>query len=376
MTSFSELWASLPDELYEATTAWQDFWSAAGGLKYKKPNISQVEIFVQPSSWPVWALVMTQGDCNLIGSYIVRGQVAEQFVRIVRTHVSLQLPNVGQRAMEDISDRFVKGFIEVSLPFVQGALMETDIENLCLLLASQLRALRENLIDTFKGSLKPKDLEAIKLKNSKLLLFGKKKASISSSSDSDSSRNGDSKNATSRLRSKHDMTPTLEARENLPETTENASPPRKGKGSRQRHRLQKRFRSEDGGNAQAQALLDPDGKNHRKAETLKVFDKTGEGTRNSRGLQMGRFELPPDRTPVRHPNQTPTATATATAIKNPAPAAATAIKSPAPAVGAPPKANVSANANDAKSPARVVTPVKFARRGPGRPKGSGGKKKK
>lgn len=93
MTSFADLWETLPEELYLAVNAFMSFWWASGVPKHSKPNLAIIGVFVHPSFWPAWALVMSHGDVSLLGSYISRGEVADAFLRICRLHLVMQLPS-------------------------------------------------------------------------------------------------------------------------------------------------------------------------------------------------------------------------------------------------------------------------------------------
>jgi hypothetical protein len=62
--SFASASEALTDERAEVIRLSSIFWSGCGVRKRTKPDISYVDIFVQPGYWGPWALVCSDNNCG------------------------------------------------------------------------------------------------------------------------------------------------------------------------------------------------------------------------------------------------------------------------------------------------------------------------
>ena len=188
--SFASAWEALTDERAEVIRQSSIFWSGCGVRKRTKPDLSYVDIFVQPCYWGPWALVCSDGQISTLGSFISPGPLTTRFGRICKLHAHMQVARqkgeVSAHELDVISDKLTRHFLGIAIPFVQSIVLDGSVEDALLLIQPAVKAARSDVLDIFRGDLQPKDLVLQRKKDTKRLLFGRMTASSSDSSGSES----------------------------------------------------------------------------------------------------------------------------------------------------------------------------------------------
>jgi len=176
--AFSALWGKLDAGHAQVVEEYVSFWRDHGVPARKEPNLAHAPCFLQPSFWGPWALVVSGASATDLGSYIVPGPTTTVFCKLCRLHGHLHAGAVG-RVLDDLEDRLVRLFLKVATPFVHGALLGIPGVELALSTQVAVQEAREEILRSFRGSLKPKDLQAAQARKERLMLFGKQRESSS-----------------------------------------------------------------------------------------------------------------------------------------------------------------------------------------------------
>lgn len=189
MTEYMEAWHQLkeaePDMCEHVTTAYS--WLKDRGFPAKKADLSIPAVFFSPTMWGLWALIVTQGDPQAVGSRIAPGWVTDLFRRLFREHIVLLAPKTNLRSIEREEDVLIACFVELASGHIDGWLAFRSPAEILQRLAAKagetkdaILALIKPLVRRVAGSKDPFDKE--EWKAAKSVIFGRRQRSPSASS--------------------------------------------------------------------------------------------------------------------------------------------------------------------------------------------------